>query len=77
MTTRVTRYGNSLAVRLPAALAKELEMREGDSVMMRRVGSGLVIEREYRPSLDEMLATVRGVEGEWDTGQAQGAETDD
>ena len=76
MTTRVTRYGNSLAVRLPAALAKELEMREGDRVTMRRVGSGLVIEREYRPSLEEMLALVREPEGEWLTGEV-GAEVVD
>ena len=75
LTTRITRYGNSLAVRLPAALAKELEWREGDSVTIKRSGSTIVFERAYRGTLEEMLATVHGEpEGELLTGPALGAE---
>jgi antitoxin MazE len=75
LTTKITRYGNSLAVRLPATLAKELELREGDSVTIKRAGSGVVFERAYRGTLEEMLATVHGdPEGELLTGPALGAE---
>jgi antitoxin MazE len=74
LTTKITRYGNSLAVRLPAALARELELREGDNVTIKRSGSSIVFERAY-PTLEEMLATVRGEpEGELRTGPARGAE---
>jgi antitoxin MazE len=75
LTTKITRYGNSLAVRLPAALARELELREGDNVTIKRSGSAIVLERAYRGTLDEMLATVHGApEGELSTGSALGAE---
>jgi antitoxin MazE len=75
LTTKITRYGNSLAVRLPAALARELELREGDNVIIKRSGSGIVFERAYRGTLEEMLATVQGEpEGELLTGPALGAE---
>jgi antitoxin MazE len=72
--TKITRYGNSLAIRLPAALAKELEMREGDTVMIRRVGTRLMVERDALGTLDEMLATVPGPEAEIPAGHAVGAE---
>jgi antitoxin MazE len=73
-TTKITRYGNSLAVRLPAALVKDLGMREGDNVMIRRSGSRLLIERATLGSLDEMLATVQAPEAELGAGVAIGAE---
>jgi antitoxin MazE len=32
---RVSKWGNSLAVRLPAALVKALKLREGDQIEIR------------------------------------------
>jgi antitoxin MazE len=35
---RVAKWGNSLAVRLPAKVVKELELAEGDEVELRSIG---------------------------------------
>ncbi len=73
--TKIARYGNSLSVRLPAALARELDLREGDVVTLRRTDTGLAVDRRHRSRLEAMLATVTGPpEGEWDTGPAVGNE---
>ena len=34
--TKIARYGNSLTVRLPAAVARELDLRDGDRVTLTR-----------------------------------------
>jgi antitoxin MazE len=36
---RVARWGNSLAVRLPAAVVEVLELKEGDSIEIHALGS--------------------------------------
>lgn len=74
VSTKIARYGNSLTIRLPAALARDLELREGDRMTLRREGAALVLERAYRPSLEEMLATVGGPEPEVGAGASVGAE---
>jgi len=35
---RVSKWGNSLAIRLPAPVVKALELKEGDSIEVRLVG---------------------------------------
>ncbi len=43
---RVSKWGNSLAVRLPAQVVEALELKEGDSIDIRVVGPrGFEIER--------------------------------
>jgi antitoxin MazE len=60
MNQQVKRWGNSLAVRLPATLAAELGLRENDRVEIRREGEGVRIEKVEidDPTLDELLARV-------------------
>ena len=72
--TRVAKYGGSLTVRVPVAIARELDLRDGDQVVMRTVESGIFIERPKRSRLEEMLATVRERESEVSTGHAVGRE---
>jgi antitoxin component of MazEF toxin-antitoxin module len=36
--SRVARYGNSLTVRIPVAVARHLDLRAGDAVVLRMVG---------------------------------------
>lgn len=72
--TKIARYGNSLTVRLPAALARDLGFREGDWAQIRRLETGIAIERPGRARLEERLATVREQESERSTGSALGAE---
>ncbi len=73
--TKIARYGNSLTVRVPAALARELDFHEGDVVTVRRIDRGIAVERNPRSELDALLATVHESEAEeWGTGSALGNE---
>lgn len=72
--TKIARYGNSLTVRLPVGVARELDVRDGDRVVLRTVASGVVIERPKRGRLAARLATVREREPEAGAGRALGAE---
>jgi antitoxin component of MazEF toxin-antitoxin module len=72
--TKIARYGNSLTVRLPVGIARELDLRDGDRVTLRTVESGVLIERPKRSRLEARLATVGGSESEVPTGQPIGAE---
>lgn len=57
---QVSRWGNSLAVRLPAEVVKALELREGDDIEIRVAGA-----REFEVardrSRDEALARLRAL----------------
>lgn len=72
--SKVARYGNSLTVRLPVAVARELDLRDGDRVTLRTVDGTVIIERPRQSRLAAMLATVRDVHPEIKTGPAIGAE---
>ena len=74
MESKIARYGNSLTVRLPAAVARELDLRDGDRVTLRTLDGTVVVERPKQSRLAAMLATVRETEPEIDTGPAIGAE---
>ncbi len=74
--TKVARYGNSLSVRLPVAIARELDLREGDRVVLRTVDAGVFIEFPKCSRLAERLVTVRERESEIGAGLAVGGETD-
>ena len=44
---QVAKWGNSLAVRIPAAIAEELNLRAGDEINVRVAGpAGFIVERE-------------------------------
>jgi antitoxin component of MazEF toxin-antitoxin module len=74
--TKVARYGNSLSVRLPVGITRELDLREGDRVVLRTVDAGVLIECPKRSRLAARLATVRQRESEVGAGLAVGAEID-
>ena len=77
MKTKVQRWGNSLAVRIPKSFAEEVGLMDGSPVEMRLVDGGLLIEPvSTRPlSLDELLdgVTESNLHSEVDTGPAQGS----
>jgi antitoxin MazE len=58
---QVAKWGNSLAVRLPAELVRALGLREGDEVSLRAEAGGFAIAREARP--DEVLQELRRFRG--------------
>ena len=59
---QVGKWGNSLAVRLPAAVVEALELEEGDEVEIR-----ILDAREFavarRPGREELLKRLRGFRG--------------
>jgi antitoxin MazE len=58
---QVAKWGNSLAVRLPAAVVEALELKEGDDITLHVRGARL-IEVEKTPSQDELFERVRRLE---------------
>ncbi|MDO9415228.1 AbrB/MazE/SpoVT family DNA-binding domain-containing protein [Pararhizobium sp.] len=59
---RVAKWGNSLAIRLPASVVKALDIKEGDDIRIRLAGTGdLEVSRNSNPhELLEKLRRFRG-----------------
>ncbi len=55
---RVAKWGNSLAVRLPAAVVEALELKDGDSIEIRIAGSRAFEVKKDR-NRDRALAGLR------------------
>jgi antitoxin MazE len=59
---QVAKWGNSLAVRLPAAVVDALELKEGDEIEIHVAGS-----RQFglarKPRRDELLGRLRAFRG--------------
>ena len=58
---QVARWGNSLAVRLPAELVRELGLKEGDQIDLVKDDGTLRVERQ--PRADEVLNRLRRFRG--------------
>lgn len=59
---QVSRWGNSLAIRLPAAVVEALGLREGDDVIVHAAGRR-ALEIEKAPGAKELLARLRRFRG--------------
>jgi antitoxin MazE len=55
---QVSKWGNSLAIRLPAAVVKALKLKEGDDIEIQVVGSG-TFEVGRDQSRQRALETLR------------------
>ena len=79
MQGQIGKWGNSLALRIPSAVAREVAVADGESVDIA-VDSGRIvitpIDSAPRYSLDELLAgmTKENLHGEVSTGAALGNE---
>ncbi len=78
MTTRVQKWGNSLAVRIPKAYADEIGLREDASVELN-VAEGMItisLQIVNIPTLEELLAgiTPENIHPETDWGPPVGNE---
>lgn len=75
MRTRVSQWGNSLAVRLSRAHAQELGVAKGSTIEMNVEGDVLMIRRSHY-DLDALLTLVTpdNLHGETDSGRAMGRE---
>ena len=78
MRTRVQKWGNSLALRIPKSFASEINLEPGSEVELTLADGKLVILPLVRSdfSLDELLAgiTDSNLHSEFDTGTAAGNE---
>lgn len=78
MQSRVQKWGNSLALRIPKSFATEIGLTDDSPVELSLIEGKLVIAplpvRSY--SLEELLAyiTPENIHGELDTGAAEGNE---
>lgn len=59
---QVSKWGNSLAVRLPAAVVEALRLREGDDVEIHIAGAR-AFEIGRAPGNTELLARLRAYRG--------------
>ena len=78
MTTRVQKWGNSLAVRIPRALAEDARLAQGAEVTLSTADGRLTMEvvRRERISLAGLVAgiTPENIHAEVDTGAPVGRE---
>ena len=76
--TKVSQWGNSLAIRLPQSLVAELAIVRGVDVELRIEKDGFRVKVPSAPkfTLEELLAGVTpdNLHGESDWGKAQGKE---
>jgi len=54
---QVAKWGNSLAVRLPAKLVHELGLKEGDQIDLVKDDGSLLVRRQ--PRAEEVLQSLR------------------
>jgi antitoxin MazE len=59
---QVSKWGNSLAVRLPAAVVEALDLKEGDDIEIDVTG-GRRFEVKKAPGARELLARIRKYRG--------------
>jgi antitoxin MazE len=59
---QVAKWGNSLAVRLPAAVVEALELQEGDDLQVEVVGAR-TLQVEKTPDATVLLARLRKYRG--------------
>ena len=76
MKATVQRWGNSLAIRIPRAYARDLAIDEGSEVEVSVAGPALVVTPSSPPSLNALLAAItdENLHAEIDTGPGQGRE---
>ena len=59
---QVSKWGNSMAVRLPAAVVSALDLKEGDEVEVHVVGAR-DLEIARKPDVEELLVRLRRLRG--------------
>jgi antitoxin MazE len=77
--TTVSKWGNSLAIRIPQAIAKQASLNEGDCVALTFDNEGAIVLRPTRRKyeLSELVSriTAKNRHGETDWGKPRGKET--
>lgn len=77
MKSRITKWGNSLAIRIPRSLGREIELKEGTEVdLIIREGAIIITPVSSNYSLDDLVQgiTAENRHTETDWGEPKGAE---
>lgn len=78
METKIQKWGNSLAFRIPKKLAEDSNLEEGAVVELRLEKKKLVIKRKFnkKPTLKKLLSgvTEKNIHKEQDFGKPAGRE---
>ncbi len=59
---QVAKWGNSLAIRIPASVVEALELQAGDEVEVHVAGAR-IFELARKPSRDDLLKRLRALRG--------------
>lgn len=59
MQAKVQRWGNSLALRLPKAVAEQVGIREGSSIDLEVRSGMLTLRARHQYRLQDLLAQIR------------------
>lgn len=59
MTTRVQKWGNSLAVRIPSHIAEQMNIQQGSEIEMSVENQAIkLVPKRKKPTLEELLAKI-------------------
>lgn len=78
MSTTLQKWGNSLGLRIPNQMAKELGVKNGSPVHLHRINDSIVIKPvRAKPTLEELLALTKGKQNphlDYNLGEPEGKE---
>ena len=77
MKGKVSRWGNSLGIRIPKQLAEEVKLKEGDEITIYRQNNQLVLEpKKKHYTLEQLLDGMNEehLHEEVDWGKVEGSE---
>ncbi len=77
MEAVIQKWGNSLGLRIPSNLAKDLKLRDGESVVITGESDRLIIQPPRKETLRSKLKRITkdNLHSELGTGSAQGRES--
>jgi antitoxin MazE len=76
MEAVVKKWGNSLGIRMPNLIIKELSLKDGSSVDISKNGKEIIIKPIHKNKLSEMLSKINeeNIHKEIETGGPAGKE---
>lgn len=78
MTATVQKWGNSLALRIPSSIAKDIDLHQGSPVDLKLVEGQIVVRPKKRRTLTlaQLLkgVTAKNIHREYDWGRPMGKE---
>jgi antitoxin MazE len=76
MKARIQKWGNSLGIRIPIGISRDLSLKNGSVVDITEESNQIVIKPKRSPSLDELLdqITETNIHSETDYGVPEGNE---